>query len=120
MNEHFNIGEHLKADSGFRNNLRLVHHMTPDQMNHAGKLLTAALEKHAAEHPGEHELTSKNFDKVMEHMRKEPGYHNLYSKGQTFEEALRASLKMPPEKSAAPSHPVAANDNHEELGEKAA
>jgi hypothetical protein len=94
--EHFDRSKHLHADSAFRNSLRLAHGMSSDQMNRAGSLLDAALEKHAAEHPGEHELTEKNFDKVMEHMRKDPGYHRLYSGGSKFEAALRNSLKMPP------------------------
>lgn len=79
--------------SHFRESIRFHDSFTTAHLDHAQSLLEHALARH-----GSRSLTAKNFDEVMEHMRKDPGYRHLYSAGPTLEGALRTHLgiKEPP------------------------
>ncbi|MCR4333636.1 MAG: hypothetical protein NUV60_01245 [Patescibacteria group bacterium] len=90
----------MQTDSAFRNSLRNVHGLAPHEMTSYGDALNRALEKHTKEHPDEGTLTSKNFDKVVQHMHEDAHYrsavHTSSAKTGAWESALRSSLKMPP------------------------
>jgi hypothetical protein len=98
--EHFDLGKHLRPDSTFRNTLRNAHGLSSEQLNKAGSIITTALEKHSDLHPGETELTHKNFDKVMQIARKDPRFQDLHSAGDTFESAVREHLGIAPKEEA--------------------
>lgn len=82
----------LSRNDSFRDSLRFKEPFTTERLDRAQSILTSALEKHGEEH-----LTAKNFDKVMEHVRKDPGYHGLHSAGPALETALRQHLGIPSE-----------------------
>ncbi len=74
----------------FRDSLHFGQKVSTEHLNRAQAILATALEKR-----GHESLTDKNFHEVMEHARKDPRWHGLYSSGSKLEDALRAHLKIP-------------------------
>ena len=74
----------------FRENLRFKNVWSTDRLDRAQSLLGNALEK-----TGHESLTAHNFDRVMDHLRRDPGYPQLPSAGTAFATSLRAHLGLP-------------------------
>lgn len=97
----------LDRGARFRESIRYKPYLTTEHMDRYQGLLTAALE-----HAGETEITRHNFDKIIEHVRRDPGYGRLYSAGPELDNHLREHLGIAP--------PTAANDNEPIEHKKAA
>jgi hypothetical protein len=82
----------MDKGSRFRESLRFKNVWSSERLDRAQSLLHGALEK-----TGHESLTAHNFDKVMTHLRRDPGYHQLHSAGPEFESSLREHLGIPEE-----------------------